>query len=137
MTIFYSTLVASQWFAALILVAHAVNKSGECGLLRPGICGWTRASCAVKAVGWFFVVMAAAGVLAAPVLRSVASPSFSSIWIAPMPSIAECGLYVGAAVLVVRQWILRLVAEIREAHSHGQPGSATADHKNAAAAHHG
>lgn len=112
MTSIYSTLVVLQWVAALILIMEAITKSHQCSILCKDITLGARLAMIAKALAWTLVAMAAAGVMIAPVLREIASPSFGPQWINPQPSVSECCLFIAFAMLVVRSWIIAALRHI-------------------------
>lgn len=105
MNAFYSVLVLLQMASALILILEAINKSHQCALLQSGIPIGKRVALVAKALAWMVIALASAGALIAPVLRSIQTPTFGPMWINPVPSVSECGLFVAFATLVVRSWV--------------------------------
>lgn len=113
MSTIYSTMVVMHWFAALVLVMHAVNKIEQYARQREGLCTSECIPFLAKALAWMVISLAACGVLVAPALRQVPVSEALQIWINPVPSISECGVYIGMAAQVLIKWGIVIADEAK------------------------
>lgn len=114
-----TTLYVLHWVSALIIVIESVDKLHQCQGRFVDAKGCPALVLVIlKGIAWIVMASASAGVLVSPFFRVNGQQVAYSVFVNPLPSLGECGVYLGFAVLVVRSWIKGLIAEINRAKMH-------------------
>lgn len=91
-------------FAALVVMAEALNKLERCAPHRPGLTGRQRLVDWLKALAWALLALGAGGALVGPALPYLGEvPSWLALVVRiEQPTLDHASVMLGFAVLIVR-----------------------------------